>query len=165
MLGRLELTEEKKEEEEEEQVSEADSVIMQLVNKIINDANAKRASDIHIEPNVQKKTVGVRFRVDGDCIQYMTLPYSYRAATVSRLKIMSNLDITERRLPQDGKIRFKRSGGDEIELRVATIPTQGGVEDVVMRILAKGETMTLEQMGMSTGELQRILKFSRNPME
>ena len=162
MLGRLELTEEK-EEEEEEQVSEADSVIMQLVNKIINDANAKRASDIHIEPNVQKKTVGVRFRVDGDCIQYMTLPYSYRAATVSRLKIMSNLDITERRLPQDGKIRFKRSGGDEIELRVATIPTQGGVEDVVMRILAKGETMTLEQMGMSPGNYSEFLKILEKP--
>ncbi len=76
--------------------------------------------------------------------QLPEVPYSYRAATVSRIKIMSNLDITERRLPQDGKIKFKKGGGD-LELRVATIPTQGGVEDVVMRLLAKGETMGLEQ--------------------
>jgi type II secretory ATPase GspE/PulE/Tfp pilus assembly ATPase PilB-like protein len=148
MLGRLDMGDER-DDEEEDQVSESDSVIMQLVNKIINDANTRRASDIHIEPSIKKKTVDIRFRIDGDCVLYQTVPFSYRAATVSRLKIMSNLDITERRIPQDGKIKFRRSGGDEIELRVATIPTQGNVEDVVMRILAKGETMTLEQMGMS----------------
>ncbi len=163
MLGRLEIAEEK-EEEEEDLVSESDSVIMQLVNKIINDANAKRASDIHIEPNVKKRTVDVRFRIDGDCVHYLTVPYSYRAAAVSRLKIMSNLDITERRLPQDGKIRFKKTGGEEIELRVAMIPTQGGVEDVVMRILAnKGETMTLQQMSMSQRNYNEFLKILAKP--
>lgn len=78
--------------------------------------------------------------MDGDCALYQTLPYSYRAAVVSRIKIMSNLDITIKRLPQDGKIKFRRPGDEEIELRVATIPTQGGVEDVVMRILAQGGT-------------------------
>jgi type II secretory ATPase GspE/PulE/Tfp pilus assembly ATPase PilB-like protein len=75
---------------------------------------------------------------------------------------MSNLDITERRIPQDGKIKFKRPRGEEIELRVATIPTQGGMEDVVMRILAKGETMPLEDMGLSqsnfNGLVDKILK-------
>ena len=76
---------------------------------------------------------------------------------------MSHLDITERRLPQDGKIRFKRAGSDEIELRVATIPTQGNVEDVVMRILAKGETMTLEQMVMSAWNYKNMIAMLEKP--
>jgi len=135
---------------------------MQLVNKIILDANNRRASDIHVEPNVGKKNVEVRYRVDGDCALYQTLPYSYRAAVVSRIKIMSNLDITVRRLPQDGKIKFKKSGGEEMELRVATIPTAGGVEDVVMRILAKaGDTLPLTSMGM----LERNFRELRNILD
>ena len=142
-------------EEDGEMVTESDSVIMQLVNKIINDAYGRRASDIHVEPNVGKKNVEIRFRVDGDCALYQTVPFSYRAALISRIKIMSNLDITIKRLPQDGKIKFRRSTGDEIELRVATIPTQGGVEDVVMRILAKGETMPIEDMALTAAKLQR----------
>ena len=160
ILGKLDVDEETPE-EDENVVTESDSVIMQLVNKIILDAQAKRASDIHIEPNVGKKNVEVRYRVDGDCALYQTLPYSYRAAVVSRIKIMSNLDITIRRIPQDGKIKFRKPRSEEIELRVATIPTQGGVEDVVMRILAKGgETLPLTSMGMSVRnekELRAIL--------
>ena len=99
ILGKLDEEEQPQEDEEGEVVTESDSVIMQLVNKIILDAQAKRASDIHVEPNVAKKNVEVRYRVDGDCAIYQTLPYSYRAAVVSRIKIMSNLDITVRRLP------------------------------------------------------------------
>ncbi|MEK6653547.1 MAG: GspE/PulE family protein, partial [Thermodesulfobacteriota bacterium] len=133
------------------------------VNKIILDASARRASDIHVEPNVGKKNVEVRYRVDGDCALYQTLPYSYRAAVVSRIKIMSNLDITVRRLPQDGKIKFRKPGGEEMELRVATIPTQGGVEDVVMRLLAKGETMPLEAMGMSERNLRELRNILEKP--
>ncbi|MFH0754935.1 MAG: ATPase, T2SS/T4P/T4SS family [Candidatus Omnitrophota bacterium] len=162
ILGKLDADEEAPEEDEGE-VTESDSVIMQLVNKIINDAYARRASDIHVEPNVGKKNVEVRFRVDGECALYQTMPYSYRAAIISRIKIMSNLDITVRRIPQDGKIKFKRSGGDEIELRVATIPTQGNVEDVVMRILAKGETLPLEAMGMSKRNYVELLKILEKP--
>ncbi len=144
-------------------VTESDSVIMQLVNKIINDAYARRASDIHIEPNIGKKNVEIRFRVDGDCALYQTVPFSYRAAIISRIKIMSNLDITVKRLPQDGKIKFRRSNGDEIELRVASIPTQGGVEDVVMRILAKGETMPLEDMGLLKRNYNEMIKIITKP--
>ncbi|HLE19324.1 MAG TPA: GspE/PulE family protein, partial [Syntrophales bacterium] len=162
ILGKLDVEEESVE-EGEEIVTESDSVIMQLVNKIINDAYARRASDIHVEPNVGKKNVEVRFRVDGDCAIYQTVPYNYRAALVSRIKIMSNLDITVRRIPQDGKIKFKRSATDEIELRVATIPTQGNVEDVVMRILAKGETLPLEAMGMSKRNYAELLKVLEKP--
>ncbi|MEI6608445.1 MAG: GspE/PulE family protein [Deltaproteobacteria bacterium] len=148
LLGRLDDEDKTIDDEEGDMVTETDSVIMQLVSKIINDAYGRRASDIHVEPNIGKKNVEIRFRVDGDCALYQTVPFSYRAAIISRIKIMSNLDITVKRLPQDGKIKFRRSGGDEIELRVATIPTQGGVEDVVMRILAKGETMPLEDMAL-----------------
>ncbi|MDD4240395.1 MAG: ATPase, T2SS/T4P/T4SS family [Smithellaceae bacterium] len=144
-------------------VTESDSVIMQLVNKIINDAYARRASDIHVEPNVGKKNVEIRFRVDGDCALYQTVPYSYRAALISRIKIMSNLDITVKRLPQDGKIKFRRNTGDELELRVASIPTQGGVEDVVMRLLAKGETMPLEEMGLLKRNYTELLNMITKP--
>jgi type II secretory ATPase GspE/PulE/Tfp pilus assembly ATPase PilB-like protein len=162
ILGKLDADEEPQE-EEDDVVTESDSVIMQLVNKIINDGYNRRASDIHIEPNVTKKNVEVRYRVDGDCALYQMVPFSYRAAVVSRIKIMSNLDITVRRIPQDGKIKFKRSGGDEIELRVATIPTQGNVEDVVMRILAKGETMPLEAMGILKRNFDELVKLLEKP--
>ncbi len=162
LLGRMD-TEEDTEDEEGEVVTESDSVIMQIVNKVINDAFNRRSSDIHIEPNVAKKNVEVRYRVDGDCALYQTLPYSYRAAMISRIKIMSNLDITVRRIPQDGKIKFRRPNGDEIELRVATIPTQGGVEDVVMRILAKGTTMPLDAMGLSERNHKEMLNILSKP--
>jgi type II secretory ATPase GspE/PulE/Tfp pilus assembly ATPase PilB-like protein len=162
ILGKLDSDEET-EDEDGEVVTESDSVIMQLVNKIINDAFNRRSSDIHVEPNVGKKNVEVRYRVDGDCALYQSLPYSYRAALISRIKIMANLDITVRRIPQDGKIKFKRANGEEIELRVATIPTQGGVEDVVMRILAKGETMPLEAMGLSERNSKEMLNVLSKP--
>jgi type II secretory ATPase GspE/PulE/Tfp pilus assembly ATPase PilB-like protein len=150
--------------DDEDVINESDSVIMQLVNKIIIEAQAKRASDIHIEPNVAKKNVEVRYRVDGDCAIYQTLPYSYRAAVISRIKIMSNLDITVRRLPQDGKIKFRKPGGEEMELRVATIPTAGGVEDVVMRILATaGDTLPLTSMGMSVRNFKELRAILDKP--
>jgi type II secretory ATPase GspE/PulE/Tfp pilus assembly ATPase PilB-like protein len=156
--------EEQETEEESSGVTESDSVIMQLVNKIIIDAQSKRASDIHVEPNVAKKNVEVRYRVDGNCAIYQTLPFNYRAAVISRIKIMSNLDITVKRLPQDGKIKFRKPGGEEIELRVATIPTQGGVEDVVMRILAKGgDTLPLTSMGMSKRNFSEMTAIINKP--
>ncbi|MGV8079804.1 MAG: ATPase, T2SS/T4P/T4SS family [Syntrophales bacterium] len=163
IIGRLENPEEGEEEGEEEAVTESDSAIMLLVNKIINDAVGRRASDIHIEPNIGRRNVEVRFRIDGDCSVYQTVPFSYRAALVSRIKIMSNLDITVKRIPQDGKIKFRRNGSDEIELRVATLPTQGGVEDVVMRLLAKGETLPLEAMGMLDRNYEELLKVCEKP--
>jgi type II secretory ATPase GspE/PulE/Tfp pilus assembly ATPase PilB-like protein len=137
-------------EEAESSLGEEDSVVVQLVNKIILDAYARNASDIHVEPYPGKQNTLVRIRVDGACNVYQTIPFAYRNAVVSRIKIMSDLDIAERRLPQDGKIKFKKYGGKDIELRVATIPTQGGMEDVVMRILAAGEPIPLDKIGFSS---------------
>ena len=130
-------------------ITESDSVIVKLVNKIIDEACERRASDIHVEPDAKDQDVKVRFRIDGECIPYKTLPFDYRSPIVSRIKIMSNLDITERRMPQDGKIHFRRPNTEEIELRVATIPTHGNVEDVVLRILTRGRIMLLEELRMT----------------
>jgi type II secretory ATPase GspE/PulE/Tfp pilus assembly ATPase PilB-like protein len=132
-----------------DEVSESDSAIAQLANKIINDAYNKGVSDIHMEPYPGKQPMEIRFRLDGACQRYQTVPPQFKRALVSRVKIMANLDITERRLPQDGKIEFKKFGGRELELRVATLPTQGGLEDIVMRLLASGDPIPLDVMGFS----------------
>lgn len=163
ILGKSEGSEGTLEEEGDEAVRETDSVIMRLVDKIINDAFVTNASDIHIEPDVIDKSVLVRYRVDGDCRLYQTLPYNYRAALVSRIKIMANLDITIKRTPQDGKIKLKKPGLGEIELRVVTVPTQGNVEDVVMRILAKGETLPLEAMKITPRNYDELLNICKRP--
>ena len=150
-------------EEAEGGVGEEDSAVVQLVNKIIMDAYNRNASDIHIEPYPGKQNTQVRIRVDGACTVYQTIPFSYKSAVVSRIKIMSDLDIAERRLPQDGKIKFKKYGGKDIELRVATIPTQGGMEDVVMRILAAGEPIPLEKMGFSKANYKNFISIITKP--
>jgi type II secretory ATPase GspE/PulE/Tfp pilus assembly ATPase PilB-like protein/GAF domain-containing protein len=144
------------EEEESSGVSQedvsaaADNELVKLVNKVIVDAYRMGASDIHIEPGPGKAKTQIRVRKDGSLMNYIEVPATYRNALVTRLKIMCDLDISEKRKPQDGKIKFKKFGPLDIELRVATIPSQGGVEDVVMRILASGEPLPLEKMGFST---------------
>jgi type II secretory ATPase GspE/PulE/Tfp pilus assembly ATPase PilB-like protein len=150
-------------EEAEHAVGEEDSAVVQLVNKIIMDAYSRNASDIHIEPYPGKQNTEVRIRIDGACTLYQTIPFSYKAAVVSRIKIMSDLDIAERRKPQDGKIRFKKYGGKDIELRVATIPTQGGLEDIVMRILAAGEPLPLSKMGFSENNYNNFIDVISQP--
>jgi type II secretory ATPase GspE/PulE/Tfp pilus assembly ATPase PilB-like protein len=144
-------------------LDENDSAIVRLANQIIADAYRQSASDIHIEPYGEKRETLVRFRVDGDCFEYMKIPQSYRRAIVSRLKIMANLDIAERRKPQDGKIKFKLSDSKEIELRVATLPTAGYNEDVVMRILAASEPLPLDKMGFSDRNLKALKEISQKP--
>jgi type II secretory ATPase GspE/PulE/Tfp pilus assembly ATPase PilB-like protein len=131
-----------------------DNELVKLVNKVIIDAYQQGASDIHIEPYPGKGKTEIRFRKDGELVPYIQVPASYRNSLAARLKIMCDLDISERRKPQDGKIKFKKFGPLDIELRVATIPTQGGVEDIVMRILAAGEPLPLDKMGFSKRNLQ-----------
>lgn len=127
----------------------ADNELVKLVNKVIVDAYRMGASDIHIEPGPGKAKTMIRIRKDGSLMNYIEVPSTYRNALITRIKIMCDLDISEKRKPQDGKIKFKKFGPLDIELRVATIPSQGGVEDVVMRILASGEPLPLEKMGFS----------------
>jgi type II secretory ATPase GspE/PulE/Tfp pilus assembly ATPase PilB-like protein len=127
----------------------SDNELVKLVNKIIVDAYKQGASDIHIEPYPGKGKTEVRFRRDGSLVPYISIPGSYRSALAARLKIMCDLDISERRKPQDGKIKFKKFGPLDVELRVATIPTAGGVEDIVMRILPGGEPMPMDKLAMS----------------
>ncbi|MGH7204769.1 MAG: GspE/PulE family protein [Nitrospiraceae bacterium] len=163
ILGEL-VSEDKQQDEDSAvgHVDENDSAIVRFANQIIADGYRLGASDIHLEPQSDRKETVVRFRVDGTCFSYMKIPASYRRAIVSRLKIMASLDIAERRKPQDGKIKFKLAGNRQIELRVATIPTAGGNEDVVMRILTNKAPMPLQSMDFSKralSELQRIAEM------
>jgi type II secretory ATPase GspE/PulE/Tfp pilus assembly ATPase PilB-like protein len=139
----------------------SDNELVKLVNKIIIDAYRQGASDIHIEPYPGKAKTEVRFRRDGSLMPYISVPASYRNALAARIKIMCDLDISERRKPQDGKIKFKKFGPLDIELRVATVPTAGGVEDIVMRILAGGEPIPLDKLGLS----DRNLALCKNAIE
>ena len=141
----------------------ADNELVKLVNKVIVDAYNQNASDIHIEPYPGKAKTEIRFRKDGSLGPYIEVPASYRAAIVARIKIMCDLDISEKRKPQDGKIKFKKFGPLDIELRVATIPTTGGVEDIVMRILAAGEPIPLEKMGFSPSNLEKLQAVVSKP--
>jgi type II secretory ATPase GspE/PulE/Tfp pilus assembly ATPase PilB-like protein len=134
----------------------SDNELVKFVNKIIIDAYNMRASDIHIEPMPGKLKTGIRLRIDGTLQPFIEVPAQYRQALVTRLKIMCDLDISEKRRPQDGKIKFKKWGPLDIELRVATIPSSGGMEDVVMRILAAGEPIPLEKLGLTPHNRKRL---------
>ncbi|WP_397408686.1 GspE/PulE family protein [Polaromonas sp.] len=141
----------------------ADNELVKFVNKVIIDAYKQKASDIHIEPMPGKAKTGIRFRIDGSLLPYIEVPAQFRQAMVTRLKIMCDLDISEKRKPQDGKIKFKKYGPLDIELRVATIPSAGGVEDVVMRILAAGEPIPLEKLGLTDHNRGRLEKTVSKP--
>jgi type II secretory ATPase GspE/PulE/Tfp pilus assembly ATPase PilB-like protein len=141
----------------------ADNELVKFVNKVIVDAYHQKVSDIHIEPLPGKAKTGIRFRIDGSLQPYVEVPAHFRQAMVTRLKIMCDLDISEKRKPQDGKIKFKKFGPLDIELRVATIPSSGGVEDVVMRILAAGEPIPLEKLGLTPHNRERLEKTVSKP--
>ncbi|MHB1374778.1 MAG: ATPase, T2SS/T4P/T4SS family [Thauera sp.] len=134
----------------------ADNELVKLVNKIIIDAYRQGASDVHIEPRPGKEKTLIRFRKDGSLVPYIEIPASYRNPLVTRIKIMCDLDIAERRKPQDGKIKFRKFAPLDIELRVATLPTQGGMEDVVMRLLANSEPIQIDKLGLLPFNLDRL---------
>ena len=160
LMPDVSFEEEEEDEIEDEGYDEASGKIVKLVDQVIIAAYRKNSSDIHIEPSTITKSTSIRFRLDGVCQEYMKVPNSMVRGIISRVKIMSNLDIAERRLPQDGKIKFRRKGVPTFELRVATLPTQGGFEDVVMRILASAGAMELDEMGMTernTKVMKRVI--------
>jgi type II secretory ATPase GspE/PulE/Tfp pilus assembly ATPase PilB-like protein len=137
----------------------SENTLVRLVNKIIVDAHAQGASDIHIESNGGSSYTRIRFRKDGDLEDYLELPQAYNSSVVSRIKIMAELDISEHRHPQDGKIDFSKHGPFPIELRVAVIPTANNLEDVVMRILGGAEPLPLDQVGFSELDLELLKKL------
>lgn len=141
----------------------ADNELVKLVNKIIIDAYNQGASDIHIEPYPEKGKTEIRFRKDGTLVNYIEVPPSYRNSLTARIKIMCDLDISEKRKPQDGKIKFKKYGPLDIELRVATIPSAGGMEDIVMRILAAGKPIPLDKLGLSDWNNKKLKELVAKP--
>jgi type II secretory ATPase GspE/PulE/Tfp pilus assembly ATPase PilB-like protein len=138
---------------DEQAIEQSDNSLVRLVHTMIVDAQAQGISDIHVETMPGREKVRIRFRKDGVLKPYLELPHTYRAAIVARIKIMCDLDISERRKPQDGKIAFaKFSAQHKLELRVATIPTANGLEDVVLRLLANARALPMDQIGLSGGE-------------
>jgi type II secretory ATPase GspE/PulE/Tfp pilus assembly ATPase PilB-like protein len=144
-------------------VSESDNTLVRLVNKIIMDAYEDGVSDIHIETMKGNRPTRVRFRKEGIMSHYSDVPANFRNALVSRLKIMSRLDISEKRRSQDGKIDFSQFGPARIELRVLTMPTTEGLEDVVMRILSAPKVVSLDGLGLSLHALAGIRKIAARP--
>ena len=140
-----------------------DNVVVRIVNKIIEDAHRQKVSDIHIEPGMGKQKVIVRFRKDGVLATYYKFPAKYRAVFVSRIKVMAHLDISNKNKPQDGKINFRHYAPIDVELRVATIPTAGGIEDVVIRLLSGGKSMPVNAIGLSSSNLDSLLDGISRP--
>jgi type II secretory ATPase GspE/PulE/Tfp pilus assembly ATPase PilB-like protein len=163
ILTKTDMYDEPDIEDEVKKVTERDSIIVKLVNKIIYDAYQSRASDIHIEPYPGKNDIIVRVRIDGRCKIYQRIPYKYKYAIPSRIKIMSDLDIAERRKPQDGKINFKKFGPINVELRIATMPTVGQLEDVVIRILHTGDPIAYDDLGLTERNRQVFEKSITKP--
>ncbi len=137
-----------------------DAPIVKFVNLLVNQAVNDRASDIHVEPT--ETDLRIRFRIDGVLHEVMRSPRSIQAGVISRLKVMADINIAERRLPQDGRITMKINGRS-IDLRVATLPTVYG-EKVVMRILDKGQAvLRLEDLGFLPEALARFETSYRKP--
>ncbi|MEQ1805345.1 MAG: ATPase, T2SS/T4P/T4SS family, partial [Burkholderiaceae bacterium] len=145
-------------------IEQSDSSLVRLINNMIIEAHKEGVSDIHIEAYPGREKIRIRFRKDGLLRTYLELPSSYRSALVARIKIMCDLDISERRKPQDGKINFaKFSAHHRLELRVATIPTNNGLEDVVLRVLASARPIPLNDLGLTPYNLDEFRRAVERP--
>ena len=143
--------------EEDKPIEQSDNSLVRLINTMIVEAYTQGVSDVHIESYPGREKIKIRFRKDGVLVPYLELPHNYRSAMIARIKIMCDLDISERRKPQDGKINFARFVPQyRLELRVATIPTNNGLEDVVMRILSSARPLPLDKIGLSPVNLDRL---------
>ena len=156
--------------EEEEELNddrsgldESSSQVVKFVDQILVTAFRNGASDVHIEPSVITRKTCIRFRTDGVCHEYVQVPNAMAPAIISRLKIMAELDIAEKRLPQDGKIKVRRKGIQEFELRLSTMPTVGKFEDAVMRILTRTSSLKIEEIGLSERNLTVLRKLIARP--
>jgi len=147
-------------EPQQEVITEVDAPIVRLVNQIILNAILKRASDIHVEPF--EDNVYVRYRIDGVLHDVLTLPAKLKGPLITRIKIMSNMDISEKRLPQDGRIKMK-AGKREVDFRVSTLPSIFG-EKVVLRVLEKGALqLDLTRLGFEEESLEFFLEALSKP--
>ena len=145
---------------QEESLTEADSPVIRLVNQLLSNASANKASDIHIDP--QETKVVIRYRIDGILRVERVLPKHMQNVLIARIKIMANLDITENRTPQDGRIKANLDF-HPIDLRVSTLPTVFG-EKVVMRILDMGSTLNdIEKLGFNQHNLNRFTNMISKP--
>jgi len=145
-------------------IEQSDNSLVRLINSMIMDAHTQGVSDIHIESHPGREKVRIRFRKDGVLKPYLELPHTYRNSLIARLKIMCDLDISERRKPQDGKINFsKYMQGVKLELRVATIPTYGNLEDAVLRLLASSKPVPLNALNLSPTNLERLMAVAERP--
>jgi type IV pilus assembly protein PilB len=156
----LEIVAEEKEEVTDLAKASGESPVIRLVNFLIFDAIKQGASDIHLEPH--EKRLVVRYRIDGVLFEAMNPPHQMAAAVVSRLKIMANLDIAERRLPQDGRIRTM-AHGRHVGLRVSTVPTQYGEKTVIRILDNRSISLGLEQLGFSEDMLTILRKQIDRP--
>lgn len=161
LAAELVATEEESPSAEAAVVSESDNTLVKLINTLISDAIRHRASDIHIETADAPRPTRIRLRVDGELLPFLEVPARYRFALVARLKIMADVDISEHRKPQDGKIDFARFGGPRIELRLVTIPTARGLEDVVLRLLSGLKPRALEAIGLNRANLAALRGLTR----
>ncbi|WP_218395670.1 GspE/PulE family protein [Alteromonas lipotrueae] len=159
ILDEIGLSSEENDEHVDELSDDAPAVV-RLVSRVLHDAKRLGASDIHIDPEKNAPT-RVRMRVDGVCRDMNKVPNSHHNAVIARIKIMSNLNIAEKRVPQDGKLAFKMNG-QLVEVRVATIPTVAG-EGVVMRLLASGGAMPIEKMNLAPTNLKRLEDMIKKP--
>jgi type II secretory ATPase GspE/PulE/Tfp pilus assembly ATPase PilB-like protein len=157
MIPDISFEEEEEIEEDVAGMDESSSQVVKFVDQVLVTAFRNKASDIHVEPSMITRKTTIRFRTDGVCHEYIQVPNAMAPAIVSRLKIMADLDIAERRLPQDGKIKIKRKGIPEFELRMSTMATAGRFEDVVLRILTSSGALKLDEIGLSDRNLE-ILK-------
>ena len=144
-------------------VSETDTTLVRLVNTMIIDAHQRGVSDIHIESHGERQSSRIRFRQDGILSEYIEVPHGFRQALVTRVKIMADLDISEHRRSQDGKIAFSRFGPLNLELRVAVVPTINGLEDIVLRLLSSGKPVPLESLGIASTDLDAIKGLMLRP--
>ncbi|CAB1065674.1 Type IV fimbrial assembly, ATPase PilB [Olavius sp. associated proteobacterium Delta 1] len=154
------------EDEAEEDIAgldESSSQVVKFVDQVLVTAFRQEASDIHVEPSPITRKTTIRFRTDGVCQEYIQVPNAMAPAIVSRLKIMADLDIAEKRRPQDGKIKLKRKGIPEFELRVSTMPTAGRFEDVVLRILASSSNFKIDEIGLNDRNLDVTKKIISRP--
>ncbi|RZJ08580.1 MAG: pilus assembly protein PilB [Rubrivivax sp.] len=150
--------------EDEKPIEQSDNSLVRLINTMIVEAHQQGVSDIHVESYPGREKIKIRFRKDGALVPYLELPHNYRSAMIARIKIMCDLDISERRKPQDGKINFAKFVPQyKIELRVATIPTNNNMEDVVMRILASAKPLPLDKIGLSPWNLDKLKEAMERP--